>query len=370
MKAYDYLIVGAGLFGSVFAHEATKRGRKCLVVDKRAQVGGNLFCQNWDGIDVHSYGAHIFHTDKPEIWDYVCQAAPFRQYAHSVMANHDGRIFNLPFNMNTFYQIWGLSKPEEVARKLKRVADPDAAAKAQNLEERALALVGPEIYTLLIKHYTEKQWGRPCRELPAFIISRLPLRMNYDNSYFNDPYQGMPENSYNQLFETWLAKSDVRLGTDFLSERAELSNAADKIVYTGAPDAYFDFCYGELEYRSLRFEHKRVETPNFQGCPVMNYTDDKTAYTRIIEHKHFKRPVSDKLRYSIITYEYPKRRETGEEAYYPINDERNTLLYERYRALAESLPHVYFGGRLADYRYYDMDDTIEKALALAARILR
>lgn len=370
MKNYDYLIVGAGLFGSVFAYEAGKLGKKCLVIEKRAQIGGNLFCQNWDGIDVHSYGAHIFHTDKLEIWDYVRKAAPFFPYAHSVIANHDGRLFNLPFNMNTFYQLWGLSKPEEVAKRLEAVANPTAAAKAENLEERALALVGEEIYTLLIKDYTEKQWGRPCKELPAFIISRLPLRMTFDNNYFNDPYQGLPENGYNELFKTWLAKADVRLGVDFLSERGELLDLAETTIYTGAPDAYFDFCYGALEYRSLHFEHKRVETPNFQGCPVMNFTDAKTPYTRIIEHKHFMKTVSADWQHSIITYEYPKSWTPGQEAYYPVNDERNSALYRRYEARAKAQEGVFFGGRLGDYRYYDMDDTVEKALALADRILR
>lgn len=370
MKTYDYLIVGAGLFGSVFAYEASKYGKTCLVVEKRAQVGGNLFCQNRDGIDVHTYGAHIFHTDKLEIWDYVRAAAPFRQYAHAVMANHEGKLFNLPFNMNTFYQIWGLSRPEEVAKKLNQVANPEAAAAARNLEERALALVGPDVYELLIKHYTEKQWGRPCSELPAFIISRLPLRMSFDNNYFNDPYQGMPKNSYNQLFETWLAKADVRLNTDFLLHRAELSQLADRIIYTGALDAYFNFCYGELAFRSLRFEQKRVESANFQGCPVMNYTDAKTPYTRILEHKHFKRPHMDALPYSIITFEYAQQWTPGQEAYYPLNDARNTALYARYRARASAEKQAFFGGRLADYRYYDMDDTVEQALLLAKKLLR
>ncbi len=366
MKTYDYLVVGAGLFGSIFAYEAGLRGRSCLVVDKRAQVGGNLFCQNWDGIEVHAYGAHIFHTHAEAVWNYVNAAAPFRQYAHAVMANYEGELYNLPFNMNTFYKLWGLVTPEQVRAKFALFQDDTKAAAAENLEERALALVGPEIYEKLVKHYTEKQWGRACTELPAFIINRLPLRFTYDNNYFNDPFQGIPAGSYNDLFAHWLKNADVLLNCDFLQERGVLTARAEKLLFTGPLDAYFDFRFGALEYRSLEFLHERIEKSNVQACAVMNFTDSRTAYTRIIEHKHFKPHVGESLPHSVITLEYPKAWSPGAEACYPINSPANDALHARYKALAADEPLSLFGGRLADYRYYDMDDTVAKALELVA----
>lgn len=366
MKTYDYLVVGAGLFGSIFAYEASLRGKTCLVVDKRGQVGGNCFCQNWDGIEVHAYGAHIFHTHSEAVWNYVNAATPFRRYTHAVVANNAGELYSLPFNMHTFNKLWGVITPEQAQAKFALFQDASAVSEAQNLEERALALVGPEIYEKLIRHYTEKQWGRPCAELPAFIINRLPLRFTFDNNYFNDPYQGIPAGSYNDLFAFWLKNADVRLNCDFLQERGPLAELARKIVFTGPLDAYFDDCFGRLDYRGLRFAHERIEKPNVQGCAVMNYTDAETAFTRIIEHKHFKAPLLDTLAHSVITHEYPLTWSPGEEAYYPINSPANNALHARYKALADQEPAVLFGGRLADYRYYDMDDTVAKALEAVA----
>ncbi len=369
MKAYDYLIVGAGLFGSVFAYEAGQRGKTCLVVEKRAQVGGNCFCRDWDGIPVQEYGAHIFHTDSREIWDYVNAAAAFQPYVHNVIANYQGELYSLPFNMHTFHALWGVVTPEEARAKLEQVRVTDHAS--ANLETKALALVGPEIYEKLIRHYTEKQWGRPCTDLPAFIIERLPLRFTYNNNYFNDPFQGMPQRSYNELFDFWLAKASLRLNCDFLSERAVLSDLAEKILFTGALDAYFDYRYGALEYRSLRFEHERFPLANVQGCAVMNYTDGATPFTRIIEHRHFYAGLSRQNAaapaHSVMTREYPQAWTVGQEAYYPINNTANNALHQRYLALAEAEPKLLLGGRLADYRYYDMDDTIAMALALVRR---
>ncbi len=367
MKTYDYLIVGAGLFGSIFAYEAGLRGKRCLLVEKRGHVGGNCFCQDWDGIAVHTYGAHIFHTDSKRVWDYVNAATSFQQYQHSVIANYQGELFNLPFNMNTFNKLWGVTSPEQAMAKIASEQNPSAASGAVNLEERALALAGPEIFEKLIKHYTEKQWGRPCSDLPAFIINRLPFRFTFDNNYFNDPYQGIPAGSYSDLFDFWLANTEVRLHCDFLEEREALSELAEKIVYTGPLDAFFDYQFGALEYRSLRFEHERLEYANFQGCPVMNYTDAETPYTRIIEHRHFNKSRSAPFNHSIVTREYAQAWSKDLEAYYPINDAENNALFERYRSLAGQNDTWIFGGRLADYRYYDMDDTVAAALAVVEK---
>lgn len=363
MKEYDYLIVGAGLFGAVFAHEARKAGKKCLVIDKRPFVGGNVYCEDVDGIHVHKYGAHIFHTDKPEIWHYVNRFVTFNRYTNSPVARYKDFLYNLPFNMNTFYQLWGVRTPEEAKAKIaEQRGKYDSIQHPKNLEEQALKLCGEDIYIRLIKGYTEKQWGRSATELPAFIIKRLPFRFTFDNNYFNDPYQGIPIGGYQKLIDALLEGVEVRTGIDYIAQRNSLDALAERVLYTGCIDEYFDYCCGELEYRSLRFEHKRLDdTDNFQGNAVVNYCEREIPYTRVIEHKHFE---FGSQPFTVITYEYPDTYQKGKEPYYPINDERNTRLFQQYQALAQQQPNVLFGGRLAQYTYADMDDTIEAALKL------
>lgn len=365
MNKYDYLIVGAGPFGSVFAHEATKRGKKVLVIDRRNHIGGNMYCENKDDINIHVYGAHIFHTSMKHVWDYVNQFATFNNYVNSPVANYKGEMYNLPFNMNTFSKMWGISTPDEA----KAIIEKQRAVitdTPKNLEEQAISLVGTDIYEKLIKGYTEKQWGRPCTEIPSFIIKRLPVRYTYDNNYFNDRYQGIPEGGYTKLIENILEGIEVRLGVDFIKEREELTKIADKIVYTGPIDEYYNYEFGQLEYRGLRFETERLETENYQGVAVVNYTEAEVPYTRIIEHKHFefgKQPVS------YVTKEYPADWKVGDEAYYPVNNQKNQDLYAKYALKAKNEPNVIFGGRLAEYVYYDMDKVIASALRLVEKEL-
>lgn len=355
---YDYLIIGSGLFGCVFAHEMKQAGKSCLVIEKRDHVGGNVYCEEKDGIHIHKYGAHIFHTSNTAIWDYVNQFVEFNHYVNSPVANYKGELYNLPFNMNTFSQMWGVVTPAEAAAKIagQRTA---IQGEPKNLEEQAISLIGTDIYTKLIKGYTEKQWGRSCTDLPAFIIRRLPVRYTFDNNYFNDRYQGIPMGGYTVLIEALLEGIEVRTGVDYNKHREEFNDIADTIIYTGPIDAYFQYRLGQLEYRGLRFETERLEEENYQGVAVMNYTDRETPYTRSIEHKHFEfgtQPVT------YVTKEYPTDWKPGEEAYYPVNDDRNQTLYRQYAALAKQERQVVFGGRLAEYKYYDMDDVIASAL--------
>ncbi len=360
MKKYDYLIVGAGLFGAVFAHEATKRGKKCLVIEKRNHTGGNIFCETIEDITVHKYGAHIFHTSNEKVWNYVNSFCEFNNFINTPMANYEGKLYNLPFNMNTFSQIFGVTTPEE-AKAIIEEQRSEIKGEPQNLEEQAISLVGREIYTKLVKGYTEKQWGRDCRDLPAFIIKRLPVRYTYDNNYFNDKYQGIPINSYNELIDKLLDGIEVRLGTDFLENKEEYLSLASKCLYTGTIDSYFDFSLGNLDYRSLRFETEVLDIKEFQPVAVVNYNERQIPFTRIIEHKHFEFGEQAK---TVITREYPADWNIGDEPYYPVNDERNNALYEQYRKLAESEKNIIFGGRLGNYKYYDMDKCIESALTL------
>ncbi|WP_373802507.1 UDP-galactopyranose mutase [Bacteroides heparinolyticus] len=362
-KQYDYLIVGAGLFGSVFAHEAKAAGKRCLVVDKRPHTGGNIYCEDIDGIHVHTYGAHIFHTDRAEVWKYVNRLVEFNRYTNSPLALFDGKLYNLPFNMNTFYRLWGVRTPQEAKAKLEEQRAAYAHIETpRNLEEQALKLCGKDIYLRLIKGYTEKQWGRSATELPAFIIKRIPFRFTFDNNYFDDPYQGIPIGGYNKLTDALLEGIEVRTSTDYFEQRQELDRMAGKILYTGCIDEYFDYCFGRLEYRSLRFEHKRPDdTDNYQGNAVVNYCEREVPYTRLIEHKHFEYGTQP---FTVITYEYPDSFEPGKEPYYPVNDERNMRIFGQYQALARQQSRVLFGGRLAQYTYADMDDTVAAALAL------
>lgn len=368
MEKYDYLLVGAGLFNAVVAHELVKRGKKCLVIEKRTHIGGNIYTENIDGINVHQYGAHIFHTDSKYVWDYVNQFAEFNRYTNSPIANYNGEIYNLPFNMNTFNKLWpDVITPEQAKKCIELQASEMAGRVPQNLEEQAISLVGRDIYTKLIKGYTEKQWGRSCKELPAEIIKRLPVRFIYDNNYFNDKYQGIPLGGYTKIIEKMLENVDVKLGIDYLSDKENFNSYADKIIYSGTIDSYFEYCFGELEYRSLRFETETIPEQNYQGNAVVNYTDASTPYTRIIEHKHFEPENeiglnSDK---TIITKEYPADWKIGEEPYYPLNNDRNSRLYAKYKILAQNEPNVVFGGRLGMYKYFDMDDTIAEALRLS-----
>lgn len=365
-QKYDYLIVGSGLFGAVFAQEAKKAGKKCLVIDKRSHSGGNIYCRETEGVNVHVYGAHIFHTNDRDIWDYVNQFAEFNRYTNSPVALYKGELFNLPFNMNTFYRLWGTKTPAEARRKIEEQIQSLNIGEPKNLEEQALKLVGTDIYEKLIRHYTEKQWGRKATELPAFIIKRLPVRFTYDNNYFNDRYQGIPIGGYNKITEGLLDGTDVELNVDFFARKEELRSLASKIVFTGKIDEYFDFCYGELEYRSLRFDTEVLNIENYQGNAVVNYTDSEPAYTRIIEHKHFEFGTQPK---TVITKEYPLPATTGTEPYYPVNDERNMALFKKYQQLAAAETHVLFGGRLAEYRYYDMHQVIASALTKAKKEL-
>lgn len=357
---FDYLVVGSGLFGSIFAYEAKKRGKKVLVIERRNHTGGNIYCEKKDGINIHKYGAHIFHTSMEEVWEYVNRFVRFNNYVNSPVANYKGELYNLPFNMNTFTKLWNIVTPAQAAAK---IAEQRKAIQGEpkNLEEQAISLVGTDIYTKLIKGYTEKQWGRSCTELPAFIIKRLPVRYTFDNNYFNDRYQGIPEGGYNQIIEKLLDGIEVRLNIDFNEQRDAYKNVAKKIVYTGPVDAYFGYKLGQLEYRGLKFETERLEMENYQGIAVMNYTEREVPYTRVIEHKHFefgKQPVT------YVTKEYPADWKPGDEAYYPVNNDRNQSLYQKYADLAKAEGNVIFGGRLAEYKYYDMDKVIESALQL------
>lgn len=363
---YDYLIVGAGLFGAVFARQAMDKGKTCLVVERRAHVGGNLYTERRHGIDIHRYGAHIFHTSDEKVWAYVQRFASFNHYINSPVANYKGTYYSLPFNMNTFHEMWGVTQPEE-ARAILAKQTAGYPEEPKNLEEQALKLVGRDLYETLVRGYTEKQWGRPCRELPAFIIRRLPVRFTYDNNYFNDPHQGIPEEGYTALIERLLEGATVRLNCDYLTKRGELDALAEKVVYTGPIDAFFDYEFGELEYRSLRFETDYLEIGSFQGRAVVNYTDVSPAYTRILEHKFFNLREGQEGTY--ITREYPDLWHLGKEPYYTVNNEKNQRLYEQYAARAARQDRVCFGGRLAEYRYYDMDKTIASALALAEKEL-
>ena len=366
-KAYDYLIVGAGLFGSVFAHEARKAGKRCLVIDKRNHTGGNIYCEQVEGIAVHRYGAHIFHTDNREVWDYATSLVEFNRFTNSPLANFEGRLYNLPFNMNTFYQLWGVRTPAEAQAKIaEQRAKYAHITEPTNLEEQALTLCGDDTYRILIKGYTEKQWGRAATELPAFIIRRVPFRFTFDNNYFNDRFQGIPCGGYNALTDALLNGIEVRTGCDYLADRAQLDALADRILFTGCIDAFYDFRHGHLDYRSLRFEHKVMECPDFQGNAVVNYTERSVPYTRVIEHKHFDFGTQP---HTVVTYEYPDDFEPGKEPYYPVNDQRNAEVYGRYRDMAAGEQRVLFGGRLAGYTYADMNDTIAAALALARREL-
>ena len=363
---YDYLIVGAGLFGAVFAHEAAKKGKKCLVVDRRNHIGGNIYTEEIEGIQVHRYGAHIFHTSNKEVWEYVNRFAEFNHYINSPIAVYKDELYNLPFNMNTFSKMWNIKTPAEAKEIIDRQIADLGITEPANLEEQALSLVGRDVYEKLIKRYTEKQWGRKCTELPAFIIRRLPLRFTYDNNYFNDRYQGIPIGGYTAIIKKLLEQADVKLGTDYLKERETYKDMADRIVFTGMIDEYFDYILGALEYRSVRFETEVLDCPNYQGNAVVNYTEREVPYTRIIEHKHFEFGTSDK---TVISREYSSEWKVGDEPYYPVNDERNSSLYEKYKELAEKEKRVVFGGRLGAYKYYDMDKVILAALELAEKEL-
>ena len=373
MRQYDYLIVGSGLFGATFAYLAHQDGKKCLIIEKRPHLGGNVYCEDVEGIHIHKYGAHIFHTNNKEIWDFVNSIVPFNRYTNCPVANYKGRLFNLPFNMNTFYQMWGVLTPEEAMAKIEEQKaqallkmKSEGVSEPRNLEEQALLLVGQDIYEKLIKGYTEKQWGRSCTELPAFIIKRLPVRLVFDNNYFNDAYQGIPIGGYNKLIAGLLDGVECRTDTDFFLEKERWMSVADKVVFTGAIDAFYDYRYGELEWRTVRFEQKILEKANYQGNAVVNYTDRETPFTRIIEHKHFESFGSDvyKNPYTVISQEYSMEWEPGMEPFYTVNDVKNSQLYLRYKELADQEKDILFGGRLAEYKYYDMAPVIERAFSL------
>lgn len=364
MKMYDYLIVGSGLYGAIFAYEMKKRGHSVLVVERRDHIGGNIYCETKEGIPIHKYGAHIFHTSNEAVWKYVNQFVSFNHFVNAPVANYKGTIYNLPFNMNTFARMWNMRYPDEARTKIEEQRQELAGRMPQNLEEQAISLVGRDIYERLIKGYTEKQWGRSCKDLPAFIIKRLPVRYTYDNNYFNDTYQGIPKEGYTALIERLLDSIEVRLHTDFLADKEAFKAMAKRIVYTGSIDAYFDYRLGQLAYRGLRFETKRLDKENYQGVAVMNFTEGSVPYTRIIEHKHFifgQQPVT------YITREYPVDWHRGDEAYYPVNDAKNQALYEQYKGLADKEDGLIFGGRLGEYKYYDMDKVIESALGTVER---
>lgn len=367
-KQFDYIVVGSGLYGAVFAYLAKQRGKSCLIVERRKHVGGNVYCDNIGGINVHKYGAHIFHTSNKEVWDFVNSFVPFNHYVNSPLALYQGQVYNLPFNMNTFNKLWGVITPAEAMGKIEEQrAKYMHIQTPANLEEQALKLCGDDIYHKFIKGYTEKQWGRLALELPAFIIRRLPFRFTYDNNYFNDSYQGIPIGGYNKLINSLLEGIEIRINCNYLENRERFNSIADKIVYTGCIDEFFDYEFGHLEYRGLHFEHKHLsDTDNFQGNAVMNYNDREIPYTRSIEHKHFEFGTQPT---TVVTYEYPSEYTTDNEPYYPINDDRNTALYERYKEKADSLPHIHFGGRLGQYAYFDMDDSIEGAMAFAQKEL-
>ena len=373
MQHYDYLIVGTGLFGAVFAYKAKQQGKKCLVIDRRPHLGGNIYCEKMEGINVHKYGAHIFHTSNKTVWEFVNSIVEFNRYTNSPVANYKGKLYNLPFNMNTFYQMWGVTTPAEATAKIEeQKAEAVARMKEQgvteprNLEDQAQLLIGKDIYEALIKGYTEKQWGRKCTELPAFIIKRLPVRLVFDNNYFNDKYQGIPIGGYNVLIERLLEGVETRLNCDFFANREELSAMADKIVFTGAIDEFYHYQFGKLEYRTVNFETEVLDMPNYQGNAVVNYTEKEVPYTRVIEHKHFEMFGADieACPKTVISKEYSSEWTEGSEPYYPVNDEKNNSLYLKYKELADKETNVIFGGRLAEYKYYDMHHIVEKALEL------
>lgn len=357
---YDYLIVGSGLFGSIFAYEANKKGKKCLVIEKRSHIGGNIYTENVEGIQVHKYGAHIFHTSNKEVWKYINQFAEFNRYTNSPVARYKDELYNMPFNMNTFHALWGVITPEEAKQKIEEEKKEAGITEPKNLEEQAISLVGKTIYEKLVKGYTEKQWGKKATELPSFIIKRLPVRFTYDNNYFNDSYQGIPIGGYTQIIEKMLDGIEVRLNYDYFEHKDELKDIADKIIFTGPIDKFYDYQFGELEYRSLRFETETLNISNYQGNAVVNYTEYEVPYTRIIEHKHFDN--TEDIDKTIITREYPAKWDKDKEPYYTINDEKNTSLYNRYKELSQKDSHVIFGGRLGQYKYFDMDKVIKEAL--------
>ena len=370
-KKYDYLIVGSGLYGATFAHLATKQGKHCLVIDKRSHLGGNLYCENVEGINVHKYGAHIFHTSNKQVWDFVNSIVEFNRYTNSPIANYKGKLYNLPFNMNTFYQMWGVTTPAEAIAKIEEQKAEvtarmrnDGVTIPRNLEEQAQMLIGKDIYERLIKGYTEKQWGRKCTELPAFIIKRLPVRLVFDNNYFNDKYQGIPIGGYNKLIEGLLDGIETKIEVDFFANRSYWEGLANKMVFTGKIDEYYNYRFGKLEYRTVRFEEEIQDMPNYQGNAVVNYTDREIPYTRIIEHKHFEMFGQDvySCPKTIISKEYSTEWKDGMEPYYPVNDERNNSLYQQYKELADKEEKVIFGGRLAEYKYYDMHQIVENLL--------
>ena len=368
---YDYLIVGSGLYGSIFARQATDKGYKVLVVEKRNHVGGNVYTEKIEGINVHKYGAHIFHTNNKEVWDYVNSYVPFNRFTNSPVANYKGELYSLPFNMYTFNKMWNITKPEE-AKAIIDKQKQEINHEPSNLEEQAISLVGRDIYEKLIKGYTEKQWGRDCKDLPSFIIKRLPVRFTYDNNYFNALYQGIPIGGYTKLIENLLDGIEVRLNTDYLENKEELNKLAEKVVYTGPIDAYFNYCLGNLEYRSVRFENEVLDIPNYQGNAAVNYTDKETPYTRIIEHKWFefgKDENGNDLPKTVISKEYSSEWKLGDEPYYPVNDERNSDLYKQYKELADKETNVIFGGRLGEYKYYDMDQVVEEVLRKTKEVL-
>ena len=368
---YDYLIVGAGLFGATFAHEAKKAGKSVLVIDKREHIAGNVYTEEIEEIQVHKYGAHIFHTNNKRVWDYVNQFANFNRFTNSPVANYKGELYSLPFNMYTFNKMWGVVTPEEAYAKIEEQKKAAGITEPKNLEEQAISLVGTDIYEKLIKGYTEKQWGRPCNELPSFIIKRLPVRFTFDNNYFNALYQGIPVGGYTEMVKNMLSGCDIRLGVDYLERKEEFDQMVDRVVYTGAIDAYYDYKLGTLEYRSVRFDTEVLDKPNYQGNAAVNFTDSETPYTRIIEHKWFefgKNKEGQDIPKTVISREYSAEWKKGDEPYYPINDEKNGALYQEYKNLAEKEEKVIFGGRLAEYKYYDMDAVIDSALQLADRI--
>lgn len=372
MKKYDYLIVGAGLYGSIFAHEANKIGKHVLVIDKRSHVAGNVYTEKIEGINVHTYGAHIFHTNNRRVWEYITQFTEFNRFTNSPIANYHGELFSLPFNMYTFNKMWGVTKPEEAQMIIEKQKQNAGIILPQNLEEQAISLVGTDIYEKLVKGYTEKQWGRKCTELPAFIIKRLPVRFTFDNNYFNALYQGIPIGGYTKMVEKLLYGIEVQLGADYLNNREYYDSLADKVVYTGAIDAYYDYRLGTLEYRSIRFENEILDCQNYQGNAVVNYTDLETPWTRIIEHKWFEFGCDEKgenLPKTVISKEYSSEWRRGDEPYYPVNDEKNGALYLKYKELADKEKRIIFGGRLGEYKYYDMDSVIESALQMCEREL-
>ncbi len=365
-KEYDYLIVGSGLYGATFAYKAKQAGKKCLVIDKRPHLGGNVYCEKVEGINVHKYGAHIFHTNNKEVWDFVNSIVEFNRYTNCPIANYKGKLYNLPFNMNTFFQMWGVTTPKEAKAKIEEQKAEAGIIEPQNLEEQAISLIGKDIYEKLIKGYTEKQWGRKCTELPSFIIKRLPVRFIFDNNYFNDKYQGIPIGGYNKLIEGLLAGLETKINTDFFENRSHWESIADKIVFTGKIDEFYNYCFGKLEYRTVRFEEEIHDTSNYQGNAVINYTEREVSYTRIIEHKHFEMFGNEAIDCpkTVITKEYSTEWKEGMEPYYPVNNERNNTLYQQYKALADKETKVSFGGRLAEYKYYDMAPIIEQVLNL------